>query len=220
MFKFRNDTRFVEYPKAVAGQYSIKAEKKIIENKTEDRFNTKWITIGYLTKKFSKEENKYIYTATDSTGNQVFQNIKELHVLKQAFRDNGKQLAENAQMVRLARISKTNKSERTNNPQRNIDLKKLRDKKNDKQKTHEVLKQEQKAKNLKTEKELDAKNTEKYKDTEHSKTENPSKETSQHEVKPDIENLDEQDKVSERMEELEEIREQGNDIEQDIEMDR
>lgn len=209
MFKFRNDTRFIEYLRASAGQYSIKAEQKVIENKEENRFNTNWIPIGYITKKFSKDDNKYVYTATDSAGNPIFQDIKELHVLKQEFRNNGKQLAQNAQIVHLAKINQLNKTETKGIPQRNSDIKKLRETKDEKFKKQEVLKQEQKAKYTKIENEMDTKNTQKNKDNKQDNSEKISEEQNQ-----------ESDTASSRMDELNEIREQNNDKEQDLEIDR
>ena len=223
MFKFRNDTRFIEYLKSAEGQYSIKVEYKSV-NKEEGEVQRKWIAIGYISKRYIKEENKYIYSATDTVGNPVFSEIKDLYVLKDQFRTSGKQLAENAQMVRLARTGKTNKVEKTANPQkeqRSSDLKNLRDKKDEKHKTKEVLKQDQKSKNEHTEKELDAKNTEKYKDTKQGDKETTSKEPIDEDIKPEAENTTQQegDLVSDRMDELDDIREQDNDIEQDMELD-
>ncbi len=223
MFKFRNDTRFVEYPKSAEGQYSIKVEYKLTNNE-EGKVQRKWIAIGYISKRYIKEENKYIYSATDAIGNPVFPETKDLYALKDQFKTSGKQLAENAQLARLTRIGKTNKVEKTVNPQkeqRSSDLKSLRDKKDEKHKTKEVLKQDQKTKNERTEKELDEKDTEKYKDTKQSAKEATSKEPNDKDIKPEAENTtqQEEDIVSDRMDELEDIREQDNDIEQDMELD-
>jgi len=225
MFKLRNDTRFIEYPKAEKGQYSIKIEQKI-EEKTEDQNLKKWVAIGYITKSFNKEENKYNYTACDALGNPIFTDCKELFELKKEFRNNGKDLAGISQMARMANINKKaiKKFEPSHTTQRNQDIKKLREKKDEKNKQKEVLKQEQKAKNVKTEKEMDAKNEEKRKDTHQNKTETHSKEQTHDDIKSDTDKPaqenQEHDMVSERMDELEDIREQGNDMEQDIEMDR
>ena len=223
MFKFKNDTRFVEYPKSAEGQYSIKVEYKSVK-KEEGEVQRKWIAIGYITKRYIKEENKYNYTATDTIGNPIFSETKDLYVLKDQFKTSGKQLAENAQLVRLARTGKTNKVEKTVNhqkEQRSSDLKSLRDKRSEKQKTREDLKQEQKAKNQRTEKELDAKNEDKHKDTKQGDKESTSKEHIEEDIKPEAENTTqlEEDLVSDRMDELDDIREQDNDIEQDMELD-
>lgn len=208
MFKFRNDTRFIEYPQASAGQYSIKIEQKVVD-KSDEQAVKKWLAIGYISKSFNKEENKYIYTATDSAGNPIFQDIKELHVLKQEFRNNGKQLAQNAQIVHLAKINQLNKTETKGIPQRNSDIKKLRETKDEKFKKQEVLKQEQKAKYTKIENEMDTKNTQKNKDNKQDNSEKISEEQNR-----------ESDTASSRMDELNEIREQNNDKEQDLEIDR
>lgn len=208
MFKFRNDTRFIEYPQASAGQYSIKIEQKV-EDKSEEQVVKKWLAIGYISKSFNKEENKYIYTATDSAGNPIFQDIKELHVLKQEFRINGKQLAQNAQIVHLAKINQLHKTETKGIPQRNSDIKKLRENKEEKQRKQQSLKQEQKAKYTKIENEMDTKNTQKNKDNKQDYSEKISEDQNQ-----------ESDTASSRMDELNEIRELNNDKEQDLEMDR
>jgi len=224
MFKFRNDTRFIEYLQAAEGQYSIKVEHKV-ETKNEDRINRRWLTIGYITKKYSKADNKYIYIATDSTGNQIYSNIKELHLLKQEFKSNGKNLADNAQIAKLEQKRKTNKAERIVNipkDQRSKDLENVRENKNEKHKSHEVSKQDQKTKNLRTEKELDAINEEKSKETKSTKTEshsiehtNDSTTNTENSTQP----VEEHDIVNDRMDELNDIREQDNDIEQDMEIE-
>jgi hypothetical protein len=223
MFKFRNDTRFIEYPQAYAGQYSIKIEQKV-EDKSEEQVIKKWLAIGYISKSFCKEENKYIYTATDSLGNQIYANLKDLHILKKEFRNNGKQLAEIAQMTRLAKINQLKKTEQKATPQRNSDIKKLRENKEEKLRKQEVLKQEQKAKYTKIENEMDAKNTQKNKDNKQDKSEKLSDEHNQENTKSDSKNVtpenQEADTTTNRMDELNEIREQNNDKEQDLEMDR
>ncbi|MCX6232939.1 MAG: hypothetical protein NTZ33_15525 [Bacteroidetes bacterium] len=226
MFKFNNETRFIEYPQAANGQYSIKIEQKV-ENKTEDHIRKEWIPIGFISKWFNKEENKYIYSATDSLGNPIFTDCKELYALKKEFRNNGKDLAGISQMARIAGINKKqniNKSEVSATSGRNQDIKKLRDKKDENSKHLADLKQVQKAKNVKTEKEMDAKNTEVTKDNQLNKVNIQSKEQNPDDSKPDADNAvhenQEQDIASNRMDELAEIREQGNDMEQDIEMDR
>lgn len=223
MFKFRNDTRFIEYPQASAGQYSIKIEQKT-EDKSEEQVVKKWLAIGYINKSFSKEENKYTYTATDSIGNQIYANLKDLHILKKEFRNNGKQLAEIAQMTRLAKINQLKKPEQKATPQRNSDIKKLRENKDEKLRKQEVLKLEQKAKYTKIENEMDTKNTQKNKDNKQDKSEKLSEEHNQENTKPDskesVQENQESDSASSRMDELNEIRQQGNEMEHDIEMDR
>ncbi len=211
MFKFRNDTRFIEYPQASAGQYSIKIEQKV-EDKSEEQLVKKWLAIGYISKSFNKEDNKYIYSATDFLGAQIYADINDLHLLKKEFRNNGKQLAELAQMARLAKITQLKKTEQKATPLRNSDIKKLRETKDEKLKKQEVLKQEQKAKYTKIENEMDTKNTQKNKDNKQDNSEKLSEEQNQ-------ENQ-ESDTASSRMDELNEIREQNNDKEQDLEMDR
>lgn len=204
MFRFRNDTRFIEYPKASAGQYSIKVEYKL-ETKEDDKIKREWIPIGYITKKFNKEENKYFFYATDTKGNLIYQNSKDLYVLKMEFRTNGKKLAKlskSAQIVRThqnLKIGKTETVVHIQKEQRNKDVQNLRGKSEGKTKNP-------KAEYNRIEKEMDAKN--------HEKDDEIKSETNQAIEKP------EQDIVSERMDELENLREQGEDMEQGLEMDR
>ena len=221
MFNSRNDLRFKEQPRVQSGQYSIKVEY-CMEIKDEFGDTEKhWKAIGYISKRYSKEENRNIFSATDAMGNPVFSDTKELHVLKQQFKNNGKQLAEAAQMVEKNRINQALRNQKTQthqSVQRSTDLKNLRDKNKDKLKRKEIQ-QGQKVKNLRTERELDAKNEEKHKEVELDKADTLSNEHHNTAIEAENSNQQEQDNVAERMDELEIMRDDEQDIEQDLDMD-
>lgn len=223
MFKFSiNNDRFIEYLNAYPGQYSIRCEHLLI-NKTEDESNKdkEWITTGYIYKSFNKAENRYNYSAKDAFGSPIFTDITELHLIKKEFHNHGENLAQNVKMAQIPTVNKVNTPIKQNlqSTNRKQEINQLRDKK-DKTQLKEVAKQVQKAKMLKTEKQMDALQTEKSKSDKENNKDAQSKESLSNDSKPENEsNNQEQDRANERMDELQDIREQGDDLSQDMEID-
>lgn len=207
MFKFTNNTRFIEYPQASKGQYSIKIEQKV-QSKSDEANKSEWIAIGYITKSFNKEEKKFSYSATDALGTQVFADVKELHLLKKEFQNHGVSLAETIRSAKIPMVKKTNPEKQIHPTERKQEISQLRDKTKDKT--------QQKAQNLKTEHKMDAKQAEATAKDKGSKdnTEQPSSKDS---TQPENDSI--QDKTEERMDEIQDIREQGDDLNQDMDIE-
>ncbi|RPH33012.1 MAG: hypothetical protein EHM93_06780 [Bacteroidales bacterium] len=189
----KGKTVFVEYSTADKGQHFM----TVVQNKDHHR-----IIIGRIYKEYDKENKKYEYFATDFANNQVFADYKDLHAIKKQFIEHGDNLA----YAVPVNPNRPRHSERLISPQRDeraTDLKGIRDKKSSKEKAKEVPRQnpDTKINEDQKEKEQDLKNTEKYTDTEQ------------------IQEDQEQDIASERMEELEELRDQGDDREQEMEIE-
>lgn len=205
-------TVFVEYSTANKGQHFM----TIVQTMDHRR-----IIIGRIYRDYDKETKKTNYIATDFDGNKVFVDEKDLYAIKKKFIEHGQNLA---QMIpNPGAYAKQNKPfVFTQKAERNNELKNVREKKSEKEKTKEVSKQNPNAKTNENqkEKEKDLKNTEKYKDTEKSKEVNNSKENSQEqetaESNSEAQVQEVPDIESERMEELDDLREQGEDLEQEI----
>ena len=173
------------------------------------------------------KQKKTFYKAYDFAGDQIFGNGAEISELKNKFKKTGKLLAEGVLATRkLARQENV----RTLNNQKDSrinDIKSIRSKKpekeNDKTKNPEREKVSEKTKLVQMEKEQDAKNTVEYKDLAHiidkdershekgepsSNLENPNQEDQFHE-----------EEKSEREMELEQIRSENEEREQDLEID-
>jgi hypothetical protein len=185
--------------------------------------NHQRIIIGRIFKEFNNQTKKYEYYSTDALGNRVFADYKELHAIKKQFKEHHETLAMALQTMpkqtkQVGAIPFHHKAKRAN------EVKNIREKKTDKEKTKEVLKNKISEKRTldQMERVQDSKNTEKYKDVEHNKDENISKENVQETAESNsseeqIQGNPEQDIASERMEELEDIRDQGEDLEQEME---
>lgn len=208
-------TVFIEYSSSDKGQHFM----TVVQNKNHQR-----IIIGRIYREYDKETKKTKYLATDFAGNQVFVDYKDLSAIKKQFVEHGDNLAMNVP-VRPNQSRQTLKLALSQKAERNEDLKNIREKKSEKEKTKEVSKTNTKTNENQKEKERDLKNTEKYKDAEQGKEEANSKEnvqaqgTAESNSEEKIQEEPEQDIASERMEELEDIREQNDDLEQDIDLD-
>ncbi len=207
MFKFTNNTRFIEYPQASRGQYSIKIEQKV-QSKSDEANKSEWIAIGYITKSFNKEENHFNFCATDALGNPVFTDVKELHLLKKEFQNHGVNLAEKIRSAQIPKVKKTNPEKQIHPTERKQEIHQLRDKAKDKS--------QQKVQNLKTEHQMDAKQAESTAKDKGSK-DNPDQPSSKDSTQPENNSI--QDKTEERMDEIQDIREQGDDLNQDMDIE-
>ncbi|MFH0866630.1 MAG: hypothetical protein V1904_10565 [Bacteroidota bacterium] len=207
----KGKTVFIEYSSSAKGQHFI----TVVQNVDHNR-----IIIGRIYREYDKETNKYNFRATDFEGGQIFVDIKDLYALKRNYIEHGPNLAmsipKNPNRVRPEKPIYINKGER------NTELKNIREKKTSKEKTNEVSKTNPDQK----EKEQDSGNTVKYKDNERDKDEGNSKENipqqevaESNSVNPFQEYPIEPEK-SERDIELENIREDNEDREQDMEIDR
>lgn len=188
----KSKTVFVEYSTADKDQHFM----TVVQNKDHHR-----IIIGRIYKEYNKENKKYEYYATDFANNQVFTDYKDLYAIKKQFIEHGDSLA----YAVPVNPNRSRQSERLISPQRDertTDLKGIRDKKSSKEQSKEVSKQNPEAKITEDQKEKvqDERNTERYADTEQ------------------MQEDQEQDIATERMEELEELRDRGDDREQEIEM--
>jgi hypothetical protein len=213
--KTNNKTVFNEYGTAARGQHFITVSQILNGNR---------IYIGKIYREYDPEVQKYTYRATDFGGNQVFADYKDLFAIKKGFIEHGESMAHS--MPKSPNKAKQAKVQVfVPRVQRNNELKNIREKKSEKDKMKEVIKTKPKVKKDadQKEKEQGSKNPAKYKDAEHSKEERDPKENEQ---KQDITNAETENQatdefvdneVSEREAELDEIREQGSDLEEDIE---
>jgi len=190
----KSKTVFVEYSTADKGQHFM----TVVQNKDHHR-----IIIGRIYREYDKENKKYEYYAADYANNQVFADYKDLNAIKKQFIEHGDSLAY-AVPVNPNRSRQSERLISSQKDERTADLKGIRDKKSTKDKTKEVSKQnpDTKTNEDKKEKDQDERNAERYTDSER------------------VQEDQEQDITSERMEELEELRDQGDDREQEIEVDR
>jgi nicotinamide mononucleotide adenylyltransferase len=215
----KEKTVFIEYSTNKPEQHFM----TIVQTKDHQR-----IIIGRVFREYNAETKKTIYHATDYEGNKIFADIHDLSALKKKFIEHGQSLANTVPNPRAyARQNKpfvfSQKPERVNA------IKELRDQKTEKTKSQEVskLKPNEKAKEIQKEnqKELseDSKNVEQYKDVASNRTDTVSKENVPESIESDseqpIQSEQDIDITSERMEELEELRDQDNDREQDLEID-
>jgi hypothetical protein len=209
----KSKTVFIEYSSYNKGQHFMTVVQ------TQDH---KRIIIGRVYKVYDKENKKTHYYATDFEGNQVFKNITELYALKQKFIEHGPNLA----MVVPSVPGKSRQSSGLVIPQkaeRKLDLEKIRDKKSSKEKTKEVKNTDGKTNNDQKEKEQDSKRAERYKDVDQKLEEHNSKENIPENTVPDTEMSAQEetfeDQTSERENELEQIRDDNEDRDQDLEID-
>lgn len=206
----KGKTVFIEYSSSAKGQHFI----TVVQNVDHKR-----IIIGRIFREYDSEAKKSKYRATDFAGNQVFVDYKDLYAIKKQFIEHGQSLAQNVQLnanhvKQLGKIVSSQKAERSN------ELKNAREKKSTKEKTKEVSKTNPKAQTNpeQKEKEQDAKNPVKYKDNEQDAKENEQKlETTESEkqMQEETGNIE----MSEREAELNQIREDNEDKEQDMEID-
>lgn len=189
----KGKTVFVEYSTADKGQHFI----TVVQNQNHQR-----IIIGRIYREFDKENKKYKFYATDFANNQVFADYKDLYAIKKQFIEHGESLAMSAPVNpnrsrEAGGLISSPKVERSN------ELKDVRDRKSSKEKTKEVSKQNPNTRTNEDqkEKEQDEKNTEKYSGKEQ------------------VQEDQEQDITSDRMDELNDLRDQGDDRGQDMEIE-
>ena len=205
---------FLEYTYFDRGEHCITV---IVKN---DRQR---IIVGRIFKEFNDQTKKYEYYSTDALGNRVFVDHKELHAIKKQFKEHGETMAMALQAIpkqgkQAGAMPFHHKAKRAN------EVKNIRAKKNEKEKTKEVLKSKISEKRTlnQMERVQDSKNTEKFKDAEPNKDVNNSKEnvnleTAESKSEDQKQEEQVQDIASERMEELEDLRDQGEDMEQEME---
>ena len=224
----KSKTVFIEYSSSEPGQHFMTVVQ------TQDH---KRIIIGRIYREYDKETKKSKYHAKDFAGNQVFADITDLYALKKGFIENGKNLADMAKMSQQKKMKQPEKPVNSlQKAERASAVKNIREKKFTKDKTKNITqnKPNEKAQNTRIEKEQDAKNTEKYKDVEQGKEQNnskgnvPEQEIAESnsdkpildEQKDNTQNVEQSTEQSDRMEELEDIRDNNNEVEQDIDLDR
>jgi hypothetical protein len=186
-------TVFVEYSTAEKDQHFM----TVSQNKDHQR-----VIIGRIYREYDKEAKKYKYYATDYASNQIFTDYKDLYAIKKQFIEHGDSLAMSVP-VHPNRSRPTERLISTQKPERANELKGIREKKSSKEKTKDVAKANPDAKinENQKEKEQDSRNTEQYSDKEQ------------------IQEDQEQDIATERMDELEELRDQSDDREQELEIE-
>jgi len=209
----KSKTVFIEYSSSEKGQHFM----TVVQNVDHQR-----IIIGRVYREPDPQNKRYNYYATDFAGNQVFADYKDLHAIKQQFIVHGNNLAllvPNPKAIAQQKVPFVI----SKNPERNNVIKNIRDKKTDKAKTQEVSKPKPSPKTTENQKEKieESKNQVEYKDVEKGKDEINSKENTPTDVKSDSEEpvQTEQDIATERMAELSEVREDGTDKEQDLEIE-
>jgi hypothetical protein len=207
----KEKTVFIEYSSHKPQQHFM----TIVQTKEHQR-----IIIGRVFREYNEETKKTMYHATDFEGNRIFADIQDLATLKRKFIEHGPSLANAVPNPRA--YAKQNKPfVFSQKPERVNAIKDIRDKKTEK--TKEVSKPKPTAKSTENQNEKiqDSKTTEKFKEVEQGKDGNiPTEdipENIESKFEEPIEN--EQDTTSQRMEELEEIREEDNDKEQDLEIE-
>lgn len=187
----KGKTVFVEYSTANKGQHFM----TVVQNQNHQR-----IIVGRIYREYDRENKKYKYYATDFANNQVFADYKDLHAIKKQFIEHGENLA---QLVPLNRSRQSARPILSQKVDRAVELKDVRDKKSS-ERVRDTSKQNPETKVTEEEKEKEKeqgeRNTERYLDEEQNQEE-------------------EQDITSERMEELEELRDQDDDREQEMEIE-
>ena len=220
----RGKTVFIEYSSAEKGQHFMTVVQ------TQDH---KRIIIGRIYREYDNEKKKTQYRATDFQGNQVFVDYKDIYTLKKKFIEYGQSLA-----MAIPSIPKPSRLKgvlsHPHSAKRINELKTIREK----NPTKAISKTNS---NVKTndikEKELDSKNPERYKEIEKARgknTEEHLKENIEPEVeKPNREELIETEMsnnetqndtvqdidISEREAELDQIREENEERDQDMDRD-
>ena len=156
METFLSNSKFTEYNNTRGGRYFIKAERKD---------HGQWVTIEYIFRSYNNETKKSTYRATDFAGNQVFVDYKDLSAIKKQLIEHGQTLAQSVP-VNVNKEKLQEKIMIVPKAERNNELKNIREKKASKEKTKKISKENSKVKKSpdQKEKEQDAKNTEKYRD--------------------------------------------------------
>jgi hypothetical protein len=213
----KGKTVFVEYSTANKAQHFI----TVVQN-----IDHKRIIIGRIFREYNSETKQTSYHATDFAGNQVFADYKELYAIKKQFVEHGESLAM-AVPLAIKQSKQVGKMPFSQKDERKNEVKNIREKKPTKEKTKEIPKNNIMEKRTldQMERVQDSKNTEKYKNTEPNKDVNNSKEnvssneTAESNSEEQIQEKQEQDIASERMDELEDIRDGKDDLEQEQEIE-
>jgi hypothetical protein len=214
-------TVFIEYSSARKGQHFM----TIVQTMNHER-----VIVGRIYRDYNPETKKTYYRAYDFAGNQVFVNCFDISELKDRFKKSGKFLAEVSLATRKQARHVNLKIPNDQKVSRINDINSIRDKKTGKEK--EKTKDQQKDKDSEKtilnqmEKEQDAKNPTQYKDlaniideeTENDRSHENSESSSNHEDSYQEDQALEEEK-SERETELEEIRADNEDKDQDREID-
>lgn len=186
----KGKTVFIDFSLTEKGQHF-----KTVVQEYDDHHR---ITIGRIYLEFDKKSKKCRFSATDFDNNPIFEDYEDLYTIRKMFIKHGESLA----MSVPVNPNRAGKSERLawfQKDERTADLKGVRDRKSS-EKVKNTSKQnpETKVTEEQKEKEQDERNTERYTDEERDQME------------------EEQDVTAERMEELEELRDQGDDREQEM----
>jgi hypothetical protein len=214
-------TVFIEYSSARKGQHFM----TVVQTVDHER-----IIIGRIFREYNPEIKKTYYQAYDFNGDRIFGNGLDISELKNKFKKSGKFLADVVIGIRRANLKANFKPQINHNPARANDIKSIRDKMNgrDKGKTKDPEKEKvsEKTKLNQMEKEQDEKNHVQYKDlgnvidreqeTNHSHEVPESTSNPESTNQADQEDQSQETEKSEREMELEEIRADNDEREQDI----
>jgi hypothetical protein len=219
----KSKTVFIEYSSARQGQHFM----TVVQTIDHER-----IIIGRIYREYNPETKKTYYKAYDFNADQIFGNGYDISELKNKFKKSGKFMADFVLATRRVARQKNVRIPINHKTARINDIKAIRDKKTDKEKgkTKNPEKKEinEKTKLNQMEKEQDAKNAVQYKDLAHLIEGEKAYERSQEKVEansnienPNQENQSPEDQSlesekSERDMELEQIRADNDDREQDI----
>jgi hypothetical protein len=214
-------TVFIEYSSARKGQHFM----TVVQTVNHER-----IIIGRIFREYNPEIKKTYYKAYDFQGNRIFGDSLDISELKNKFKKSGKFLSDMVIGIRRANLKVNLKRQVNQNPARVNDIKSIRDKKNgrDKGKTKDPEKEKvsERTKLNQMEKEQDEKNHVQYKDLgnviDREQENNKSHEVPESTSNPESTNQTDQEDESQETEksdremELEEIRADNDDREQDI----
>jgi hypothetical protein len=209
-------TVFIEYSTAKKGQHFM----TVVQTMNHER-----VIVGRIYRDYNPETKKTYYRAYDFAGNQVFVNCFDISELKNKFKRSGKFLAEVSLATRKQARQVNIKLPNDQKVSRINDIKTIRDKKagKEKEKTKDQQKDKvsEKTKLNQMEKEQDAKNPAQFKDLANIIDKEMDNDRS-HEKSESSSNQEDQsleEEKSEREIELEEIRADNEDRDQDREID-
>jgi len=214
-------TVFIEYSSARKGQHFM----TVVQTVDHER-----IIIGRIFREYNPEIKKTYYKAYDFNGDQIFGNGFDISELKNKFKKSGKFMADMVIGISRAALKVNFRPPINQNPVRVNDIKSIRDKKNvrdkRKEKYPEKEKLSEKTKLNQMEKEQDAKNPVQYKDLAHiiegeMGNDRPQEKTESVQNPENTDKANQEDQFqetekSERESELEEIRADNDDREQEM----
>ncbi|MBP6977637.1 MAG: hypothetical protein KBB71_04915 [Lentimicrobiaceae bacterium] len=204
-------TVFIEYSSARKGQHFM----TVVQTINHDR-----VIIGRIFREYDPNTKQSKYFATDFTGTQVFYNVSDLAELKSRFKNSGKSMAEMAQAFKKTNRQKYEKYPYVPNVSRTNEIKAIREKKSDKEKVKDKTEKPDRLnpseKNVlnQMERQQDEKNSVQLKAEENIKENEISNENEEEKSQqPEIE-------LSDREIELAEIRNDHDDRELDMDIER